>query len=222
MSTVPKGRANRIKFYESRVAKWVENAGEIGADSELVATLQAKTLEARQAYRDQCRAQQAARNATARFNQRIKEMAKLGSSVMKLIHATAETAGSGVYPLASLSPPKENAPIPAPGTPYRFQVDLWPNGGLKLKWKCDNPGRGERTMYQVYRRIGERGQLVYLGSSGKKHFIDQTVPRGAAGVVYSIQATRSTKVGLAAQFNVHFGAGWTPAKPHAPVAGAAA
>jgi len=60
-------------------------------------------------------------------------------------------------------------------------------------------------MYTVSRRIGVDGPFVQLGLSGKKRFVDDTIPAGTSQIVYQIQAIRSTRVGPAAQFNVNFG-----------------
>mgnify|MGYP003407626470 CR=1 FL=1 len=47
MRTVPKGRVNRIAFYEKRISKWLARAAEIGTSDEQVALLAARTAERR-------------------------------------------------------------------------------------------------------------------------------------------------------------------------------
>ena len=49
------------------------------------------------------------------------------------------------------------------------------------------------------------GELTYLGWTGKKLFVDGTLPAGTAQVAYQVQAVRSTAVGEWAYYNVSFG-----------------
>ena len=60
-------------------------------------------------------------------------------------------------------------------------------------------------MYHVYRQINGSGEFAFLGTSGKKRFVDATLPAGARMVMYKIRAVRSTAVGESATFNVNFG-----------------
>jgi hypothetical protein len=100
------------------------------------------------------------------------------------------------------------SPVPPPGTPFKFSVALAGDGSLTLTWKCDNPKGSTGTIYQVWRRIAgpvSTGELTYLGVTGKKLFVDSTIPAGAAQITYEIQAVRSTSVGEFAQYTVSFG-----------------
>src|SRR2546421_349382 len=118
MHTVPQGRRDAITYFETHVQKWVEHAGEIGADPALVARLADMTAAARQAFNQQYQAQQAARAATMRMNSAIAEMRRLGSAVLKEVGATAGTDGKRIYSLANVSPPRKPSPIAAPGKPH--------------------------------------------------------------------------------------------------------
>ena len=60
-------------------------------------------------------------------------------------------------------------------------------------------------MYEVFRSI-DRGPLEYLAVVGKKKFTDETLPAGAASVIYRVTALRSTQRGPAAFHLVNFGA----------------
>ena len=83
--------------------------------------------------------------------------------------------------------------------------ELRQDGSLVLRWTCRNPRGAAGTMYQVYRRIGMTGPFKYLGGSGSKRFVDETIPAGSAQLTYQIRARRSTAVGPWALFNVNFG-----------------
>jgi hypothetical protein len=136
-------------------------------------------------------------------------MRELGAGVILNIHSNARTAGDEIYSLAEISPPKKKSPIAPPGEPYAFEFELWQTGTLKLSWKCKNPRGAEGTIYQVYRRDGTSGAFIRLGFSGKKWFIDKTLPRGVAMVTYQVQAVRTTSAGVAALFSINFGTGNT-------------
>jgi hypothetical protein len=99
------------------------------------------------------------------------------------------------------------SPRPAPGTPYKFTVQLQSDGSLLLGWKCNNPKGASGTMYQVFRRTGSSGEFTYLGGAGTRSFLDDSIPAGTSLVTYRIQAVRSTSVGDWAEYNVNFGTG---------------
>src|SRR3954452_10875737 len=105
-----------------------------------------------------------------------------------------------VYSLAQLSRPKRGSPIGVPGMPDRFGFTLDQMGTLRLTWMCKNPRGSVGTIYQIYRQIGYGGEWVFLGTSGKKRFVDATLPKGAESVTYKVCAMRSTKTGEANTF----------------------
>ena len=97
------------------------------------------------------------------------------------------------------------SPVSDPGLAYDFTATLNPDGSLKSNWKCKN-GRGvTNVMYQVYRRTSATGVPVALGMTGKREFVDTTIPPGATQVMYQVQAVRSTGAGPWATFMVTFG-----------------
>jgi hypothetical protein len=49
--------------------------------------------------------------------------------------------------------------------------------------------------------------MEFVGASGVKSFVDDTLPSGASPVTYQITAVRSTARGNPAQFVVNFGVG---------------
>lgn len=106
-----------------------------------------------------------------------------------------------------IPPPAKASPIGPPGQPTQFTFELDARGALELSWKCKNPRGAVGTMYQVSRRIGPGGELVPLGITGEKRFVDETIPAGSTQVIYQIQAIRSTAAGPIATFNVNFGTG---------------
>jgi hypothetical protein len=79
------------------------------------------------------------------------------------------------------------------------------DGAVIIKWKCHNPANAAGTVYEVRRRIGGVGAFTYVGVTGTREFVDETLPLGADGVTYQIVGIRSTVRGNYAQFNVNFG-----------------
>jgi hypothetical protein len=211
MPVIPKGRIDRLSFYERHVDRWLENAAAIGASAEEVAALAAEAQEARQALADQQQALQAARSATLRFNLALRRLSRRGGGIMNQIRARAQMSSDpGVYVLASVPAPARPTPLAAPGKPEAIAADLLANGVIELRWTCKNPRGSEGTLYQIVRQDRPDGPLIFLGWVGKKRFTDQTVPPGTASVLYQIQALRSKKKGPLATHRVHFGCAWSP------------
>jgi hypothetical protein len=164
-----------------------------------------KTEAARAATIAQRMAEAAAESATLNLQIAIDDMATQGASMLLQIRAKAGMSGNSVYPLASISPPSKGSPIAKPGKPYRFSFTLDEDGAVYLKWKCTNPRGSAGTIYQIYRQVDGSGQMAFLGTTGKKQFVDMTVSQGTTTIVYKIRAIRSTKIGESATFNVNFG-----------------
>src|SRR5688572_21566876 len=117
MGIVPENTTPRISFYKSRLAKWAENAGQIGLQEEQVLLLEQKVAAAVEKYRTQYRAKVAARTATSELKRAMRELSRLGASMIAQIRAAQSTTGPSVYPLAYLPPPAKKSRIGAPGTP---------------------------------------------------------------------------------------------------------
>lgn len=208
MSIVPSSDIGRITFYEAHIAGWTLIPTQIGllaADCTALAGLISK---ARGAYNAQQAALEASKAATMTMHQAVLAMHTLGAADIAKIKAFAEaTNNPGVFPLASIPAPATPSPVGPPGTPFDFTVSLAQSGAITLHWKCNNPVGAAGTVYEVRRRAGATGTFGYLASVGSKSFTDETIPAGSNGVTYEITATRSTKRGVAAQFNVNFGVG---------------
>jgi len=58
----------------------------------------------------------------------------------------------------------------------------------------------------VRRRVAT-GPFEFVGVPGERVFEDETIPAGAASIVYQITAVRSKTRGAPAQFLVNFGSG---------------
>jgi hypothetical protein len=181
-----------------------------GAQLAQAAELAALWLETEQAYNQQLQAIRAAQGATLRYNELVKKLGAKGAKVISQIRGHFGYHGGSLAELAQLAPPDPKSPIAPPGMPYKFTTTLAQGGELLLKWKCNHPRGAEQTAYSVYRRIGHDGVWEYVGQTGKKKIIDDTIPPGTASLTYRIQAFRTTGPGPAADFNVNFGGGRLP------------
>ena len=148
-------------------------------------------------------AQQAAQTATQRMRKALDKMATMGASIILQVRSKAATDGDAIYPLASLPIPAKPSPIAEPGTPTRFDSEMRSDGSLMLKWKCKNPAGAVGTMYHIERAIGITGPMVWIGTSGEKKFVDESIPAGTASILYQVRAVRSTKVGPQGTHIVH-------------------
>lgn len=204
---LPRKPVDRVTFFESHNPTWATNAVAIGTTTTAVTALTTKTDAARDAYNAQQLAHEEAKAATQTFYDAVLAMTVAGTDIIKQVKAKAATGGNSIYTLALLPVPATPAPVPPPGTPQSFTVDLRADGSLMLKWKCPNPANSNGTIYQVARQLGSGGELSVVGATGNKFYLDQTIPAGAGGapVTYQIVAVRSTMAGDPAQFTVNFG-----------------
>lgn len=205
MRVIPETIEEKISFCQAHLQWWADNASAIGTTPEQVAALAAKTAAARAAHRAQLEAQSVAQAATAALQHALDVMTRDASVIVMQIRTQAAIEGESVYALAKIAASAKPSPIAEPGEPYGFRLELQQIGTLLINWKCHNPRGAGSTIYQVYRQIGGAGKFEYLGATGKKKYLDTTIPAGTSMVAYQIRAMRSTKVGPWAQFNVNFG-----------------
>jgi hypothetical protein len=206
MAIVPKKNGEMIGFYATRQAAWATSATLIGITSGQATTLDQKISAANDAKAAFEAAQIAAKDSTITYHAAADELRRYGAELIAAIKAKAlSVGGTSVYTLASIPPPATPSPVGNPGTPYQLKVELKPNGSLFLKWLCDNPVGASGTIYQVGRKNVGDAQFTYIGGAGVREFTDNTLVAGSSGVVYRIQAVRSTAVGDEAEFIVNFG-----------------
>ena len=117
------------------------------------------------------------------------------------------TGDPNVYNLAEIPAPQPSSAAPPPGTPESLRVELLQNGALKLGWKCNNPDGTQGTIYEVKRQTAGQAEAAWIGSTGVREFVDDTLSMDASPVQYEITAVRSTKRGNPANFTVKFGTG---------------
>ena len=83
-------------------------------------------------------------------------------------------------------------------------MDRWCSSGSARRTRPGAVG----TTYHVERAVGNPdGPMAYVGTTGEKKFIDQTIPAGTSMIFYQVRGVRSTKVGPTATHFVKLGGG---------------
>ena len=205
MPLVPAKKEEKVAFFRARIAPWQTNAVAIGTTGAAVTALDGLVTAAEDAIAAQLVALNAYRTAVETTDTAVAAMAGAGADIISAIRTAGRTGGATVYELAQIPGPATPAPVPPPGTPYQFKVELLPEGQLVFTWKCNNPAGASGTVYQVYRRDTPTAEPTFLGIAGIRKFIDESVPTGQPQIGYVIQATRSTAIGVEGNFAVRFG-----------------
>jgi hypothetical protein len=207
MTIVPRNVPELLDWAEVHGDAWNAAPASIGLTAAQVAAFKNKSATARTSVVNQDAANQVKLAATITARSDVGTLRSGAADLIAIIKGFAENSANpaAVYALAQIPPPAPPAPLGPPGTPFEPIVSLRGDGAVILKWKCNNPGAG--TVYEVSRRIGGPGPFTYVGVTGTREFVDETLPSGADGVTYQIVGVRSTSRGNAAQFNVNFGIG---------------
>ena len=154
-------------------------------------------------------ARSAFRNATLEVDAAVDALKAGAADTVRLIRAFAEvqTKPLTVYTTADIPPPATPTPMPPPGQPTNLTVTLTPvDGALLLRWKCVNPQGAAGTAYIVRRRLTGASEWTFIGVSGKKEFVDNTLVAGPDSVQYTVQGQRSDQSGPVSEiFTVNFG-----------------
>ena len=207
MGLLPPSRVGKIEFFESHINPWTEHAADIGVTPSSVANLTSLTEAARAAFLAAEEARQASKAATEAFYTAVSSMAKSGTAMIETIRVFADVNNNpNVFVLAEIPAPSSGSPVGPPGTPFQPVVTLSQTGAVTLNWKCNNPSGASGTIYEVRRQIGS-GNFVFVGATGTREFIDDTIPAGSSIVNYQVNGLRSTVRGPVATFNVRFGVG---------------
>jgi hypothetical protein len=205
MSLVPSKATEKVAFFESRESDWSSNAVAIGTTAGAVTSLTTKVTTAKAKLLGVVTAKANLKTAVAEAQSAVRDMGQAGADIIRQIRTKAAIDGDGVYFLANIPAPATPSPVPPPGQPANFKVELNVDGSLKLSWKCPNPSGSVGTTYQIARKTGAVGAFVPLTTVGTRSFTDTTVPAGTAQVTYKITAVRTTAVGVSNEFVVNFG-----------------
>lgn len=208
MSVIPGKDIDAIQFFEQRAEGWVTAFETIGLTETQARDVDAATDDARLKYDAALAARAASKVATMAFSQAMRTMRSTGGNAVKTIRAFAEsTANPEVYVTAQIPeplPPQFDVP-PTRAYDLRAQLDETP-GAVKVLWKASQNEGG--TAYIITRRIGSSGTFTFVGvASGRKSFVDYTIPAGSTRIDYIVTGQRGTLSGpdspvLTVQFGI--------------------
>ena len=220
---IPTRYQDQLDFYASRAPVWAEHAAAIGLTPEAVAAFTTLAAAARASYAAKLSAEEAARIATAQLREDLAAAHTSCAGLIRLIKAFADStdAPAAIYNLAQIPLPAPPSPAPPPAKPTGLSADLdAPTGALRLRWKATNPRGTQGTTYIIRRRTDPRGEFTFVGATGSKAFLDDTLPAGLESVQYTVQGQRAGSTGpLSDIFTVNFGTS-SPATTAAPTTSA--
>ena len=159
-----------------------DNWKQIGLGKTQVVTFRTSVGSAAAASLEQERTRQAALAATQEAEQSFAELAAAAGDAVRSIRAFAANAADpdAVYCLAQIPPTAGPSPIGPPGRPSGLTATLdAATGGLTLRWKNKNPPNARRTTYIVRRKLPGETQFQFVGTTGTKRFVDDTLVVGA-------------------------------------------
>jgi hypothetical protein len=199
MSTLPDRYDELLEFLRYHAARWAADPGAVGLSEEQALLVAQASEEAAAAYQAAYTARLQAETATNTLHAALRDARAAAGQAIRTIRAFAESAPHPieVYSAASIAPPDDPSPIPAPGTPEYTGCALDPGGALTIRWKCRNPRGSRNVVYLVQRRTpgGAQQAWTFLGATGVKRFTDESLPAGTPWAEYRITARRGAKEG---------------------------
>jgi hypothetical protein len=217
MSVLPVNLNDQIIFCEAHVPVWTAAPVTIGLTAAQCTALATATTNARKNFNDSQVAREASKAATTTLHSGVTIMKNQVSDLIRQIKAFAELQSNPatVYALAQIPPPAAPTPLPAPGKPTDFSVDLNSDGSVTLSWNSTDSAASSGAFFAISRKLP--GQTAFVGVGGapgstsesrRASFTDATVPASAAsqGAQYIVQGFRGTRMGDACDaITVQFG-----------------
>lgn len=209
MSTYPRDRQEFLNWCEAHFPVWQTNATAIGLSTNQITAFKGFVMAMRSKVTAQTTAKAAAKAATEAVVDAENDLRTSAADLVRSIRAFATNADNpDVYQLAQIPAPASGQPMPPPGQPTDFKVELNPNGSITLKWKAKHPQGSDNVVYLVQRKLPGETAFVLAGAVGEKAFTDQTLPVGIDGATYIITAQRGQTLGQPSrQLAVTFGSG---------------
>jgi hypothetical protein len=209
MGTYPRDRQQFLQWCEAHFPVWESAPAAIGLTAAQTAAFKTAANTMRARVNAQAAARDAAKAATESSVQQERVLRETASDLVRAIRSFAEnTNNPGVYVQAQIPAPQPSAPVPPPGQPENFRVELNPGGSITLRWKARHPQGSDRVVYFVRRRLAGESSFALLGGTGDRAFTDETLPAGISGATYIVQAQRGNVSGPPSQqLTVSFGVG---------------
>jgi hypothetical protein len=210
MSTYPTSpRSDFIEWCAAQAPEWNEDPDAIGLTKTQASEFVATADKAQTALVELEQARQAALVAADKARAVVALLRRQAGEAVRSIRSYAELSPDApkIYATARIAPPAGPTPMPPPGRPTRMNATLEAaTGALTLTWKSRHPSGVGGTTYLVRRRLPGETAFTLLGTVGKKTFVDDALPAGVAGVEYTVQGQRGSRVGaLSAILSVSLG-----------------
>ncbi|MFN7439193.1 MAG: hypothetical protein ACK5TV_03285, partial [Phycisphaerales bacterium] len=211
MSIVPDKIEALLTFVNDRSAQWEDQSTLLQIPPAELTLWQNAITAATASFDAASKARANAKAATLTQTANITALRRSTARLIAAIRLTAERSSNpdSIYAAALLPPPENPSSRPAPeaATDLRATLDF-ATGQVTLRWKARN---NTGSVYLVSRASiaanGAVGPTVAIGSSGKKSFVDESVPAGVAGVQYTLRAQRGGLFSPVVTLTVRFGAG---------------
>lgn len=203
----PRSRRQQTLWLAARIDDWVAHAASLGIDPARASAFAAEVADVKMKMDQAAAARLVARGKTQTFYGAAAEMARTAGGLIKTIRGFAATTGAeNIYELARLDPPAAPAPAPAPTMPTRITTDLENDGAITLRWTARNAAPSAGTAFIIYRKLAGESSYTPVGTTGVRHFTDQTVPAGSPSVTYMMRGLRGDKLGpFSEPVTVHLG-----------------
>jgi len=210
MSTYPTSpRAAFLQWCTTHAEIFATHAEEIGLTPAQGAAFASQLTKTDGAVQSQDVAKQVQQAATITVDACVASLKTMAGDAVRSIRAFAELQPdpTEIYTLAQIPPPAAPSPVPPPAQPMNLTVTLdATTGSVTLRWKCTNPPSGGGTAYIIKRKLPGQSEFSFVGVSGKKEFVDETLIAGPDWVQYTVQGQRADVPGpVSPVFTVNFG-----------------
>jgi hypothetical protein len=209
MSTYPRERIEFLQWCEAHWPIWAKDPSQIGLTVDQVNAVKNATIAMRGRVTDQTAARAAAKSATEAVVESESATRDVAADAVRFIRAFAiSTNDPNVYNLAQIPAPGSAAPLPPPGTPTDFKVELNAEGSITIRWKAAHPEGSYNVVYFVQRKLLTETQFRIIGGSGERAYTDDTLPFGVDGATYIVTSQRgSVQSAPSRQLTITFGSG---------------
>lgn len=209
MGTYPTSpRSDFLAWCQAHALVFQSNAAAIGITAGQATAFKAAAQAAADAATAQFTAKEAAKSATQIVSTKFNDLEASAAELVRTIRTFAEnTHNPGVYAIAQIPPPATPTPLPDPAQPVNVKAELEATtGSITLRWKCTQPEGAAGTSYLVRRKTPAQAEFAFLGVTGGKKFIDDTLTAGPDSVSYTVQAQRADASGPVSDIlTVNFG-----------------
>ncbi len=199
MSIVPRKNEDFLTFLNDRTEIWSDSSVLLGISGQNLAQWVTLVTNANAAFSAASKAKNASKAAVDAQNDAFRLAREATAGLIRDIRNTADRASNPglIYQTANLPAPQPPSARPAPTQPTDLRATInATDGTLTLRWKArDNTSVVYRVSRATISDTGELGPSQEVGIAGKKSFIDETVPVGVAGVVYTVRGQRGQSIG---------------------------